>query len=158
MKVLVDIVKSLLQLEVHSSLDEAVETSLNTDATYAQHYTAALRKRTGMPLISQTCSPICKEQNTTICLQACLSSGCAGDIALHMALLGKAWMDTEGQCHGLTAYLPCCSTQICLTTLCTVYHRADQGRAACSKGKEGRRRGHHWGRGSAACCELSPLL
>ena len=58
-KVLVDITKSLLQLEAHSSLDEAVEASLNRDATYAQHFSAALRKRTGMPFYSFTCRSIC---------------------------------------------------------------------------------------------------
>ena len=55
-KVLVEIVKGLLQLEVHSSLEEAVEVSLKKEAAYAQHYSAALRKRTGVPLDSSVSS------------------------------------------------------------------------------------------------------
>lgn len=66
--ILVKIVDNLLQLGVHGSLQEAVEASLRDNCAFAQHYSAALRKRTGAQPTSAPCpcSPLLRKLSMTL--------------------------------------------------------------------------------------------
>ena len=154
--ILVEIVKSMLQLQLHSSLEEAVESSLQRDATYAQHYSAALKRRTGSLLFSYHSSPIYAGRARRHAWDACQSAafghplqsaGCGGS-----AVPGAQCDICCSQRH---RSLLCCSLLLLceLTAPCAVCNRANEGTGACSEGEEGGRRGHHRGRGPAAGCE-----
>ena len=135
-KVLVDITKQLLQLDVHASLEEAVEISLEKEAAYAQHYSAALRKRTGVPLNSSVSSFKAAEkmQMPTFCL--CRSPWAS---ALQMALLrgcrvDKGWAPTPR----VIARLSCCC-RIVMLFCCVQQGRQGQSCLPRRQGRQQRR-------------------